>query len=380
MRITRVETFSCEGGWRIHNFVKISTDEGLVGYAECTMMRSAPMLVAAMQHLGSHVIGQDPMNTEAIQQMLFKVTMRQIGGLAHQAIAAIDAALLDIKGKALGVPVYQLFGGAVRDKIRVYHTHCGRRTPQNPRVPPVNSLSDVPGCASAIKEIGFTAIKLGTPAYAGAIPRPTDTHGDISNKVLDQFVAWVGAWRDAMGPDVDIALDVDFQYKMGGILKLARALEPFRLMWLEAETLDAEALRTVKLSSSTPICIGESFYRPHDFKPYLEQHALDIIMPDIVWNGLTVGKKLADYANTYDIMFAPHNSHGALGTLQCVNLCATCANFVILEYEFDDNPWRNDLVTHPLELRDGYLELPVRPGMGSDLDEVEVARHRPRAL
>ncbi|MFH1086642.1 MAG: mandelate racemase/muconate lactonizing enzyme family protein [Chloroflexota bacterium] len=377
MKVTQVETLSCEGGWRIHNFVKISTDEGLVGYSECTMMHSAPMLTAAITHLGSYVIGQDPMNTEAIQLMLYGITQRQIGGLAHQAISGLDAALLDIKGKALGVPVYQLFGGPVRDRIKVYFTHCGREKPQRPGLPPALSAKDIPAVWASVKSCGFTAIKT-NPGPDATRTSESDEPGDISNATLDHIVAWIGAWRDALGPNIGIALDVAFLYKMGAILKLARALEPFRMMWLESESLDPAALRTVKLSTSTPICIGESFYRTQGFKPYLEQHALDIIMPDTVWNGITMGKKVADYANTYDIMFAPHNSHGALGGLQAVNLCATLGNFCILEYEYDDMPWRDEIVTHPLVVEDGAVRIPTRPGLGSDINEEAIRAHPPK--
>lgn len=378
MIVTQVETLSCEGGWRTHNFVKISTDEGLVGYSECTSMRTAPMLVAAIKHLGAYVVGMDPLQTEAINQMLYGLIIRQQGGLAHQAIAGIDAALLDIKGKALGVPVYQLFGGAVQDKIRVYFTHIGRSQPANPELPAVRSAEDIPAAAAAARRMGFTAVKMnmGPTIESGEWWAETQS-GDISNRLLDDIVAWIGAWRDALGPEIGIALDVAYNFRMGGILKLARALEPFRMMWLESETLDPEALRTVRLGTSTPICIGESIRRTHGFKPFLENHSLDIIMPDTVWNGITEGKKVADYANSYDIMFAPHNSHGVLGTLQAVNLVATCPNFFILEYEYDDNPWRNDLVMDPLEVKDGFLKLPQKPGLGTDVNEDAVAEHPP---
>ncbi len=379
MRITNIETLSCEGGWRTHNFVKVSTDEGLVGYSECTCMHSAPMLVAAIKHLGSQVIGQNPLNTEAIVQMLYRTTQRQIGGLAHQAISGIDAALLDIKGKALDVPVYHLFGGPIQERIRVYWTHFGRDVPYRDDVPPARSIADVPAMAAEAKRLGFTAVKtnLGPDASNPDAWWNRNPSGDIANEQLDAVVNWIGAIRDALGPEIGIALDVAFRYKMAGILKLARALEPFRLMWLEAETLDAESLRTVRLGSETPICIGESMRRCHEFKPFLESHALEIIMPDTVWNGITEGKKVADYANTYDILFAPHNSHGTLGTLQAVNLCATLSNFYILEFEYDDLPWRNEIVTDLVEPKDGFLELPTKPGLGTALNEDAIAEHPP---
>ena len=380
MKVTKIETLSCEGGWRIHNFVKITTDEGLVGYSECTCMHSAPMLVAAIKHLGTYVVGQDPMRTEAIVQALYRTTQRQIGGLAHQATSGIDAALLDIKGKALGVPVYQLFGGPVQERIRVYFTHAGRMATQNPSLPPAKSLGDVPAVAAEVKRLGFTAVKLNMPPSVQTSDAwwTKDQSGDISNKMLSEIVTWIGTWRDKLGPDIGIALDVAFRFRMGGILKLARALEPFKMMWLESESLDPEAMQVVKLSTSTPICIGESFRRTHEFKRYIENHSLEIIMPDTVWNGITEGKKVADYANTYDVMFAPHNSHGVLGTLQAVNLCATLSNFFILEFEYDDNPWRSEIVTAPDALKDGFLELPTAPGLGAEIDEAAIAEHPPR--
>jgi galactonate dehydratase len=292
---------------------------------------------------------------------------------------------LDIKGKALGVPVHQLFGGPVWDKIRVYYTHVGRHEPMNPDTIPVHTIADIPAAAADVKRQGFTAVKMGLSSVQGSGKNADDKSwwqdtkaGDISNQLLDHYVNWFGAWRDALGPDVGLALDVAFSFKLGGMLKLAQALEPLNMMWLEAETLDAESLRTVRLNSRTPICSGESLRRCHEYKPFLESHALEILMPDTVWNGITEGKKVADYANTYDIMFAPHNSHGVIGTLQAVNLVATLPNFLILEYEADDKPWRQEIVSETYKVKDGFLELPTKPGLGVDLNEEAIAAHPPK--
>lgn len=371
MKITSIDVFSCEGGWRTLNFVKVGTDEGITGYAECNCVRSEAILRAAITYLGSLVMGRNPFQTEKIQFDLYRATQRQLGGAAHQAISAIDAALLDIKGKALGVPVYELFGGAFQTRIRTYYTHCGRAEPQNPEVPPVKSPADIPACAAYVKGLGFRDVKVNYPLT------PED-RGDITPGTLGKIVEWIGAWQEALGPECSIALDVAFAFKMAGISKLAKALEPFNMLWLEAETLDPQALKSIRESTSTPICIGESLYRTQGFKPYLEEHALDIIMPDTVWNGITMGKKVADYANTYDILFAPHNSHGVLGGLQAAHLCATCENFKILEYEHDDVPWRNDIVTGPIVIEDGCIELSDRPGFGCDIVEERIAEHPPK--
>ena len=190
-------------------------------------------------------------------------------------------------------------------------------------------------------------------------------------------MSWIGAWQEAFGRDVAIGLDVAFRFRMGGILKLARALEPFNILWLESESLDAEVLRAVRQASTTPLRIGESFYRTEGFKSLLEAHAVDTIMPDTVWNGITMGKKVADYASTYSVMFAPHNSHGALGGWQAVNLCATVGNFKILEYEYDDVPWRDDIVSDPIVVSDGSVPLPTKPGLGCDVNEDAVREHPP---
>ena len=179
----------------------------------------------------------------------------------------------------------------------------------------------------------------------------------------------VGIFREVLGPDVGIALDVAFEFKLGAAAKLARALEPYDMMWLETETFDPAALRVIRDATSTPICHGESLFGTQGYRPYLELHAQDVIMPDLAWNGLTMGKKIADFAHTYDVLVAPHNCHSPLTTLISANLCATIPNFAILELDVDDAPWRDDLMTHPFEVEDGYLKVPDRPGLGSDLIE-----------
>jgi len=365
MKIVAVEVLHCDGGWRNLNFVKVQTDAGITGWAECNCKWTHEIIRAAIEYAGSLVIGRDPFQTERIQLDLYAATVRQFGGVAHMGISAIDAALLDIKGKALGVPVYDLLGGLVNPRIRTYYTHCGRAKPFHPDVPPVHSNADVPACAQYIKGLGFRDVKVNYPLTS-------EDRGDITNATLDGIVGWIGAWQDALGPECSIGLDVAFAFKMAGIAKLAKALEPFNMMWLEAEAHDPMALKSVRESTSTPICIGESLYRTQGFKPFIENHALDIVMPDTVWNGITMGKKVADYANTYDIMFAPHNSHGALAGWQAAHLCATLENFKILEYEYDDVPWRDAIVTEPTVIKDGYIEMSGRPGLGCDIVEEEL--------
>jgi L-alanine-DL-glutamate epimerase-like enolase superfamily enzyme len=199
--------------------------------------------------------------------------------------------------------------------------------------------------------------------------------GDCPPATIRSAEAIVGTFREALGPDVGIALDVAFTFKLGGTIKLAQALEPYNLMWLETETLDPDALRTIRESTKTTICHGESLFGTHGYKPYLQLHAQDVIMPDFAWNGITLGKKICDLAHAYDVLVAPHNCHSPMNTLVSANVCATIPNFYIHELDVDDAPWRDDLMTHPFTIEDGHLLLPDRPGLGSDLIEEQLRKH-----
>jgi galactonate dehydratase len=146
-------------------------------------------------------------------------------------------------------------------------------------------------------------------------------------------------------------------------------------MWLEVESFDPRALRTIRESTRTTICTGESIFGTQGFRPYLDLNAQDIIMPDLAWNGITMGKKIADQAHTQDVLLSFHNCHSPITTLVSANVAATCPNFFILEIDQDDAPWRDDLLTHPFTIERGHLKLPERPGLGSDLIEAELLKH-----
>ncbi len=387
MKVTAIQTFIVDGGFRPWTFVKVETDEpGLIGWGDCTDWGSPGPVAATVERLSELVIGRDPMQVEAIWWDLTAATMRHVGGIAWKAMAGIDSALWDIRGKVLGAPVWQLLGGKMRDRLRLYWSHCGTvraRFADRLGLPRVETTDDLRALAEEVLARGFTAIKTNLfplrdrPDTQALMSRMTHHGGDAPPEVIRNAQAIVGTFREALGPDVGIALDVAFTYKLGGVIKLARALEPYDLMWLETETLDPQALRLVRESTRTPICTGESLFGTHQYKPYLQLHAQDIIMPDLAWNGLTMGKKIADMAHAYDILVAPHNCHSPLTTLVSAALCATLPNFFILEFDVDDPPWRDEIMTHPLEIEDGFLKLSDRPGLGSDLIEAELRKHPP---
>lgn len=387
MKITRIKTFIVDGGFRPWTFVKVETNEdGLVGWGDCTDWGSPGPVAATVERYAEWVIGRDPMGVEAIWWDLATASLRHVGGIAWKAMAGIDSALWDIRGKALGAPVWQLLGGKMRDSLRLYWSHCGTvraRYAEKLGLPPVETTDDLRRLAEEVKEKGFTAIKTNLfplkdrPDTLPLMSRLSHHPGDAPPDAIRNAEAVVGTFRDALGPDVGIALDVAFTYRLGGAIKLARALEPYDLMWLEVETLDPDALALIRQSTKTTICTGESLYGLHGYKPFFERHAQDIVMPDLAWNGITMGKKICDMAHAYDILIAPHNCHSPINTLVSASVAATVPNFLILEFDQDDAPWRDDLMTHPLAIENGHLKLSGRPGLGSDLIEDELRKHPP---
>lgn len=385
MKITGVKTFLVDGVFRPWTFVKVETDEGTVGWGDCTDWDAAPAIAATVEMLGERMIGKDPMRAEEAWWDLTGYLQRQNGGISYKAASGIDSALWDIRGKVMNAPVWQLLGGKMRDELPLYWTHCGSmraRHSEALQVPKVASTDDIRKLSEEVLAKGFTGLKTNIFSLAD-VPGSENlgrsmgsaSGGQASPLALRTAEAVVGTFRDALGPDVGIALDTALNFRLGGAIKLARALEPFDMMWLETETFDPGALRTVRESTTTTICTGESLFGIEGYKPFLEQYAQDVIMPDFAWNGITMGKKICDLALSFDTPIAPHNCHSPMNTLVSASICATIKNFYILEFDQDDAPWRDDLMTHPFEIENGSLKLSDRPGLGSDLIENELEKH-----
>ena len=385
MKITAVKTFLVDGVFRPWTFVKVETDEGTVGWGDCTDWDAAPAIAATVELLGERMIGKDPMRAEEAWWSLIGYMQRQNGGIAYKAASGIDSALWDIRGKVLNAPVWQLLGGKMRDELRMYWTHCvsnRARYADALGVPAVRNTDDIRKMCEEIKEKGYTALKTNIFALddvpgsekLGRSMGASSGH-QATPIALRSAQAIVGTLREELGPDVGIALDTALNFRLGGAIKLARTLEPYDMMWLETETFDPGSLRTVRESTTTTICTGESLFGIEGYKPFLEKYAQDVIMPDFAWNGVTMGRKVCDLALAYDTPIAPHNCHSPMNTLVSANICASIKNFYVFEFDEDDAPWRDDLLTHPFEINNGYLKVPDRPGLGSDLIESELKKH-----
>lgn len=380
MKITNIEAFLCDGGWWPWIFVKVETDEGVTGWGECSDNRVNPYgILGCVEDLKPILIDADPRAVENLYWQMYRLARPNLGGVVQKAIAGIEVALWDIKAKALGIPVYELFGGPLREKIRVYWSHCGTYRALYPDLlgtKPIHSLADIAELGAEVVERGFTALKTNMILPGAPARTVWTTDGNATRDVCRAMERLMSTFRDAVGPDVDIALDLNFNFRTDGIMAVARAVEPLDLMWLEVDSYDVAALREVKASTRTPICSGESLYTMRQYKPFLDAHAMDVAMVDVAWNGLSESRRIAALADACDISISPHNYYSHLSTMMSAQLCAVAPNLKVLEVDIDSAPWRDDITTHSPEIVDGHLILPKRPGMGTDVNETE-ARKRP---
>ena len=387
MKITEVDTFIVNAGWRPWLFVAIRTDAGITGYGECSDMRNPYGIAGAIRDLQDLLVGRDPRPIEMLYWDMYRKTRQSPGGIAAKAIAGIDCALWDIKAKAFGVPVYELFGGPMRERQRLYWSHCGTFRARHHEllgVPPLRAMDDIARLGEEVVTRGFTALKTnilfpGDPAqvyFAGFGGGPGTTDQNISSALIRHIRELIGAFRSAVGDDVGIALDLNFNFKPEGAALICQALEEFNMMWVEVDIYDPEALRRVKDATRTPICSGENFIGLREYRRYLDARAQDVLMVDIPWNGFTLSKKIADLAESYEINIAPHNYYSHLSTLMSAHLCACAPNVRIQEIDIDDIPWKDDLIDQALVIENGDLRIPDRPGWGANLNET-VAREHP---
>ena len=387
MKITNIETFIVDAGWRPWTFVKVETDEGIIGYGECSDGRNPNGVVGTIKDFIPLLIGRDPRPYEMRFWDMIRGSRQSPGGIAAKAIAGIECALVDIKAKALGISVVELFGGPTRDDVRVYWSHCGSSRARNFEligVPPLKSMDDIAALGREVVERGFTALKTnvifpGDTAsvhFGGFGGGPGTTDGNVTPQVLRHIETLIGTFREAVGPDVGINLDLNFNFKPEACMRIAKVLEQFDMLWLEIDMYDHEAIRQIKDSTTTKICTGENLYYMREYLPYFECRAADVFMIDVPWNGFGPSKKIGDLANVFQLNVAPHNYYSHLATYMSASLCAVLPNVRIMEIDIDDVPWKDDLTTHVPDIVDGYMKIPTRPGWGTELNE-EVAKAHP---
>lgn len=384
MKITSVEAIPCDGGYATRNwlFIKITTDEGVVGWGEGYDWQAAPSLALAVDIVGREVLGQDPRRIEWLNQQIWASGRC---GLHERmkVLAAIDIALYDIKAKWLGVPVYELLGGLYRDRIPLYWSHFASNRAlfsADMKTPPAETLESWLALTDEVVDAGYKVLKTNLLIPGSPVRLPATRDGAIDRSSIRAAETFVGALREKLGPDFGIMFDVGQEYRMGGIVQLARALEPYDLYWLEAEGFDPGALLAARSQTRTRLCHGESLIRREQFRPFFEQHVTDIVMVETLNNGLTETRRIAEMAAHYDVMISPHNYMSPFSNLVNAHLCAAMPNVEILEIDPDDIPWKHEVISHPLDIRDGMLHVPDRPGFGADVVEEVIRAHPIRTV
>lgn len=390
MKIKSYEIFRCDAGWRLFSFLKLVTDSGPVGWSEYNESFGSPGLSGVIENLMPSVVGMDPMEIELVNAVLATKSTQSRGGVVRQAIAAIENALLDIKGKALGVPVYQLFGGKLRDRIPVYWSHCGSYRMRNPDLcgtPAVSSYDDMARTGEEVRRKGFTACKTNIAMEVDGklrAYRPGFVVGKgFPERNWDAFIArsaakTVEAFRAGAGPDVGIMLDTNFHFRTEGFKRIAEVVGPTGLTWLELDIHDPKSIAMIRRDAPCPIASGETLLERRDFRPYFEAYAFDTAIVDVIWNGFNESLKIASMADVYEVNVAPHNFYGHLASAISAHFCAAVPNFRIMEIDIDGVPWRDEIVDNPPVFENGDYLLPKGPGWGVEPNEAAMRRHPPK--
>jgi galactonate dehydratase len=371
LRITGVKAGYIRGGASL--FVKIETNQGIYGVGEGVDAVSGTYQM--VQSLGRRLVRRNPLD---VNRLFEDVRRGGIFGGAQAGVfiavlSAIETALWDLAGKALGVPVYRLMGGKFRDNIRVYMDTALYQSRQP-------SPEDFAKAAREAVDMGMTGIKFDLDQ--GNDPGKYDQYNwTASQGELQRMVDQVAAARKEVGPNIDICCDMHGRYDLITGKQVAKLLEPYNLMWLEepvpAENIDA--LKQINDSSSTPICAGENLYLAHDFRRALEIGAVDIVMPDLQKvGGLGEGPRIAHLANLSYTPFAPHMVASYLGAMAAAHVCASVPNFMILEWQiyFHRDQMFNEIVSFdgPM-VKDGYIPLSEKPGIGVEINEEGMRRY-----
>jgi len=348
-------------------FVKIHTNQGIWGCGEG--VDATPGTYHLVKMFGERIKDKSPLNVHRLFEDIRRSGFFEgaQSGMYVAVLTAVESALWDLTGKALGLPVYQLLGGKFRDKIRVY---CDTALYQN-RLP---TPQDFANAALEAKKMGFNAIKFDLDQRND--PAKYDLYNwTASPGELQRMYDQIAAARQAVGPMIDICVDMHGRYDAPTGQQVAKRLEPLNLMWLEEPipAENAEAYKLITDSTSTPICAGENHYLAHGFRRLLEIGAVDIIMPDLQKaGGLGEAQRIANLANLYYVPFAPHMVASFLGAMASAHVCASVPNFMILEWQiyFHKDPMFKEIVTFdgPM-VTNSFIQLSEKPGVGVEINE-----------
>jgi galactonate dehydratase len=361
MTITSIKTFLCDAYRTNLSFVKIETDAGLHGYGEMTLEFHDRAVLGCIEDLTPSWIGRDPMDIEALWHDSYRDAYWRGGPVLSTSLAALEMACWDIKGKALGQPVWQLLGGKCRDRVRCY---------ANAWFSPAKTPAEFAAKAKEAVARGWKALKWDPFG---------SSHRDITRAELLCAVRCVAAVREAVG-DTDLLIEGHGRFNIESALRIGQALAEFDILWLEEplfpELLDA--LAELKRRVSVPIAAGERIYTRFAAREFIEKRCGDFIQPDISRVGIKELRVIGGMAEAAGISFCPHNPTGPVTNMATLHIAASTPNFFLLETMANDVPWRSEFSDEDVRMVDGEMLIPTRPGLGIELNEEAIAEHPPK--
>ena len=364
MRITALKTFLVGGSWRNWLVVKIETDAGVHGVGEATLEGKSKTVEAAVAELARYLIGKDPAAIERHFQEMYRRAFYAGGEVLTSAITGVETALWDIKGKTLGVPVYELLGGRTRDRIKLYANGWYRQ-----------GMNPAQFVSAARKVVGLGAKGIKFNPWGG---RPGIDFHRLENDILNAGVEVVGALREALGPSVDLYIDCNGIFNtVGNAIRAAKAVEQFNISFFEEPVPheNTDAMAYVRRKIDIPVAAGERLFTIFRFRELLDRGGADVVQPDMAHcGGMLEARKIAAIADAHYAAFAPHNANGEISYASAVQLAACVPNFLVLEH-FPPEPWRFEVCRNPLQVEDGWLKVPDRPGLGVEFDETAALDH-----
>jgi galactonate dehydratase len=374
MKITNTKTFLVEGLKYNWTLFKIETDSGIHGWGEATNWPGSPLIEAACKHVGDFIIGQDARRLDYLWTKVYR-DMNWLGqaGPLLSAISAMDIALWDIKGKAAGMPVYDLLGGLYRKKVQLYANYWFTGGGHSPE--------DYARQAKETVAKGFTALKFDPFAHVNYwYGEDLSDNNGLTEKQKQLSIDVVAAVAKAAGPEVAIAIETHAFLNGPTAVEMANRLAKlgFNCMWYEEPALPEfpDSIADIRRKITLPVCVGERLHSRFMLRGVLEKQAADIVMPDITrCGGISEMRKMANLAETYNVPIAPHNPNGPISTIASAHTMATVPNFFRQEFMVNDVPWRDGCLSHPLPVSNGFFEMPDRPGLGFDIDESVILAH-----
>jgi galactonate dehydratase len=374
MKITNTKTFLVEGIKYNWTLFKIETDSGLHGWGEATNWPGSPLIEAACKHVGDFIAGQDANRLDYLWTKVYR-DMNWLGqaGPLLSAISAMDIALWDIKGKAAGMPVYDLLGGLYRKKVQLYANYWFTGGGHSPE--------DYARQAKETVAKGFTALKFDPFAHVNYwYGEDLSDNNGLTEKQKQLALDVVAAVAKAAGPEVAIAIETHAFLNGPTAVEMAHRLAKlgFNCMWYEEPALPEfpDSIADIRSRITLPVCVGERLHSRFMLRAVLEKKAADIVMPDITrCGGISEMRKMANLAETYNVPIAPHNPNGPISTIASAHTMATVPNFFRQEFMVNDVPWRDGCLSHPLPVSNGFFEMPDRPGLGFDIDESVLLAH-----